>query len=311
MVTKESLLNDKERANVALLKLKQEYSKNDNKVYFVVEGKDDVAFYTCISKRYQRLSRAVILPANCRKNVISTFDKLDWNYFSKDRVLFFVDRDLSDITKERTPDAPNIYVTDNYSIENSIFNVELFLTALENLFGVSELNSDDIQKLSLLYTAAQNAFMMCFMPVMCWILCWRINNTKCNLKNINDDGLYWLHAGVFEIKDEYRDQAKMCDLIHKSCGVTVMTQDVDCYKQIIEENGGIQKCIRGKFLKNYFVKFINSIYADKSTVLPGKNAKAVVSLGSGNAVQLLSGYADTPKTLDSFLRQHGNEAVLE
>lgn len=52
MTTKERLVKDREQANVAFLKLKQKYKPHDQQVYLIVEGKDDIAYYTCISVRY-------------------------------------------------------------------------------------------------------------------------------------------------------------------------------------------------------------------------------------------------------------------
>lgn len=52
MTTKEQLVKDREQANVAFLKLKQKYKPHDQQVYLIVEGKDDIAYYTCISVRY-------------------------------------------------------------------------------------------------------------------------------------------------------------------------------------------------------------------------------------------------------------------
>ena len=113
MTTKERLVKDREQANVAFLKLKQKYKPHDQQVYLIVEGKDDIAYYTCISVRYCKFANSEIICANNRDNVIRAYDSTDWNVFSKDRVFFFVDRDLSDITGEHTPVSQNVYITDD------------------------------------------------------------------------------------------------------------------------------------------------------------------------------------------------------
>lgn len=47
MVTKDSLNKAKETVNLASLKLKQSYtsSPSSRKVFFIIEGKDDIPFY--------------------------------------------------------------------------------------------------------------------------------------------------------------------------------------------------------------------------------------------------------------------------
>ena len=94
MITKESLVQDREQANMALLELKQKYKQIDETIYAIVEGKDDKAYYTCILARYPKFSNVEIIVANNRKNVVKAFEATDWNLYSDKRVFFFIDRDL-------------------------------------------------------------------------------------------------------------------------------------------------------------------------------------------------------------------------
>lgn len=167
MTTKERLVKDREQANVAFLKLKQKYKPHDQQVYLIVEGKDDIAYYTCISVRYCKFANSEIICANNRDNVIRAYDSTDWNVFSKDRVFFFVDRDLSDITGEHTPVSQNVYITDDYSIENSLFNEQLLFTTLKVFCGLNDLNDEEIEVLSNLYQTAQAAHAQVFLPISC------------------------------------------------------------------------------------------------------------------------------------------------
>jgi hypothetical protein len=125
MITKKTLVDNRERTNTALLRLKQSYSKHNNRVFLIVEGNDDQAFYKCIIVKYIQHQNYEIIIANSRYNVTNTYRSLDWRCFDRHRVLFFVDRDLSEMTGEYTPNAENVYITDGYSIENSLFNEEI------------------------------------------------------------------------------------------------------------------------------------------------------------------------------------------
>ncbi len=302
MTTKERLVKDREQANVALLKLKQQYKPHDHKVYLVVEGKDDIAYYTCISVRYPKFANSEIICANNRTNVIRTYDSTDWNVFSQDRVFFFVDRDLSDITGEYTPVAQNVYVTDDYSIENSLFNEQLLFVTLKVFYGLNDLSDEEVATLSELYQVACAAHAQAFLPIMSWILYWRMNKVLCNLNNLNGGDLFRVSQGVFEINGEYQDGDAVEEAIHLACGVPYAKQDMVPFTEKINKHGGIQKYIRGKYVRAFFVKFLNSIVETLPAIIPGRNKpKAIVSIGQGNVLQLLCGYMATPESLDTFL----------
>ena len=71
--------------------------------------------------QYININNYEILVGQNRKKVISTYELVKDNDYYK-KAYFMIDRDLSDITGEYTPICDNVYVTEEYSIENSIFN---------------------------------------------------------------------------------------------------------------------------------------------------------------------------------------------
>lgn len=304
MITKESLIKDREQAKVALIRLKQVYKPQGDTYYFIVEGKDDIAFYSCVCTRYPKLSSAEIIPANNRKNVVDTYASVDWSIYSKKRVLFFVDRDLSEMTSEYTPEDINIYVTDMYSIENSLFNKQLFILILKVFYGLNDMSPEEITRIEGLYQSALERFYSQFYFIMSWILNWRMNGIKCNLNNINDGDIYCFDKGAFIIKEAYKEPEAIARFIHISCGVEYQEQDITEYKTILDSHGGIARNIRGKYLRTFFVKLLNSVtksYQDmfSSGLIP----KPVVSIGTANALQLLCGYMQIPESLNEFLLQ--------
>lgn len=123
MITKESLQKAKESVNEAVLKIKQSYSASptSKRVFFVVEGKDDIPYYAIKADDYIPEGwKLTIVPAQNRKKAVEAYRHLDWARYKKSRILFFIDRDLSDYTEEDTPTDFNIYVTEKYAIENEL-----------------------------------------------------------------------------------------------------------------------------------------------------------------------------------------------
>lgn len=109
MTTKERLVKDREQANVAFLKLKQKYKPHDQQVYLIVEGKDDIAYYTCISVRYCKFANSEIICANNRDNVIRAYDSTDWNDFPKiEFSSLWIE--ISRISLENTPRFRKMYI---------------------------------------------------------------------------------------------------------------------------------------------------------------------------------------------------------
>ena len=305
MVTKESLIRDREEAKVAFLRLKQLYKSSAHDIYLIVEGKDDFAYYTCVCNRYPKLLDAKIIPANNRRNVINTFQELDWTTYSKDRVFFFIDRDLSEITHEATPESPNVYVSDSYSIENSLFDVTLLITAIKVHCGVVDLLDEEATQIASLYNSAFAQFEHFFVPIMSWILSWRINGQKCNLNNFNAGLLYRINCGNFEVNEEYQIQEKVIKYIHSKCDVDYVCKDITPFSRMIEQHGGIEKCIRGKYVKTFFVKFFNSIRENFTSLFPDRTIpKNVVAMGNSNALQILCGYMIIPESLTVFLQRN-------
>ena len=102
MITKESLQKAKDSVNEAMLKIKQSYSASptSKRVFFVVEGKDDIPYYATKADIYIPEDwKLTIVHAQNRKKAVEAYRHLDWACYKKSRILFFIDRDLSDYTE--------------------------------------------------------------------------------------------------------------------------------------------------------------------------------------------------------------------
>lgn len=51
--------------------------------------------------------------AGSKRSVLETYDKIDWNVFERERVLFFIDRDHDELIVDSPyPVAKNLYITE-------------------------------------------------------------------------------------------------------------------------------------------------------------------------------------------------------
>ena len=97
------------------------YKKTAMCVYGFVEGKDDPSFYRgAIEHMLPKEWTVDLWSVGNKDKVIQLYADFDWVRFPKNRVVFFIDRDLSEFLKETLPVQNNVYITDKYSIENDI-----------------------------------------------------------------------------------------------------------------------------------------------------------------------------------------------
>lgn len=104
------------------------YNKS-NKVYAICEGKYDYIYYDHF---FYKIKNLELTHSNSKNGVMHLYELLfkNNNNYSKDRIIFFIDKDLSfwenDIVKD-----DNIYITDYYSIENNLIYDYIFVQLLK------------------------------------------------------------------------------------------------------------------------------------------------------------------------------------
>lgn len=306
MITKGSLIAERESVNEAVLKIKQKYSKSTTKktIFIIVEGKDDITFYGMKAEDYkQKDSRIQVIPAGNRKKVVDVYKKLDWSTFSKSRVLFIIDRDLSDYTKEETPSDDNIYVTDNYAIENDVCTPATYILVLKYLAQLNDIDDADETELLSFYNRSEEQFFDIAIPIMALILYWKLNGIDANYANVN-------FGNIFQIKDnnltlqpafkEYTDVIKfVCD---KSKVTYDPSIDLSYYENLLQNGYQPIHFVRGKYLSSFFSSIINYTVKESKEILTSKKeSKSSLTVGNKDLIIKLSGYIRIPTSLHNFL----------
>nr|VFK31285.1 MAG: Protein of unknown function (DUF4435) [Candidatus Kentron sp. MB] len=88
------------------------YKARTKVVYGIVEGKEDPMFYRSVIESILPSGWSVeLLRAGSKQNVIRARFAFDWSRFSRKRIRFFVDRDLSDFIPDGVTPADNLYIT--------------------------------------------------------------------------------------------------------------------------------------------------------------------------------------------------------
>ena len=308
MITKESLIEARESINEAALKIKQQYSnsKELKKIIVVVEGKDDITYYGVKTTQYQQAGYKVsVIPAGNRKKVIAAYDQLDWGVYSKSRILFVVDRDLSDYTLERTPQDENIYVTDKYSIENELCTFMTFLNTLKFYCGMNDIDDSDEEELRKYYSKLNEEFYNIIDPIMGLILYWKLNSIEANYANINCNNIIRISETELTISDELKNDDELLKYVFKQSGVTYDdTIDLASYVAQLKAQSSPDRYVRGKYLLSFFVCMINYVAGKSDVILSSKRkGKMSISVGQADAISKLCALMPIPQTLNEFFEE--------
>lgn len=124
-------------------KFMNKYKKDDGRVYIFCEGNADLGYYgSSIKRTYPdvEIEKAFV---ECKNNVLAVYKMINWSAYDKNRVLFFVDRDIDYWLDKDSRLDENIYVTDEYSFENDAVSLEMFMECLEDVYGFTNANEDE------------------------------------------------------------------------------------------------------------------------------------------------------------------------
>lgn len=289
-------------APYALLRIKQSYRLDEQKVYLVVEGKDDKAFYgprvSDLLATFGRVDGVEVVIASTRSQVVLTEDALDWNKFSRHRIAFVVDRDYSSWEEKEPQKAFNVYVTDGYAIENSVCNQGSFLQLCERKCNSSSGCTDnDRQYLKERYSRALNLFRSYASDLMRSHVIWRIGGCKPNFGNWKFAEYFKIECG--EILPKYSLE-EMLTRSRKTMGVDdgfIPTESQIAATEGIREIEEIELFFRGKNWLEYFKLIAKSL---EGGILP---SRATLKGMSGITIDSIMLCASLPASFTQFIKK--------
>ena len=300
-ITKESLQKDESVVNLVLLKVRQVYSNSptNKKVIFVVEGKDDIPYYGNQADNYIPQGwRLVIVPAKNRTKAIATYQQLDWRIYSKEKIKFFIDRDLTDYTDEDTPRDSNIYVTSKYAIENELCTESTYIKALKYYYGLNDIDEKDEKKLIEFYESSWTAFTEIMRPVMAQILYWKINHIQSNYAKYKVQRIIEFKDQSLCVATPYQKRTKLLQDLSQQSGLEYIETDLSSFEHALEAKHTPDEYIRGKYVLVFFAKILTYTGQHSTLILASKlAAKDTIGLGYENVVLKLCGIDLPPKVV--------------
>ena len=281
------------------------FSKKKKVVYGFVEGKEDPCFYRGFIDHLLPDDWEVELwLAGNRDQVLRIHSDIDWRRFPKKRVCFFIDRDLSALLPESIPTDTNIYITDKYSIENSIVTRGTCRRTLTEVFGFSDVNHKEMEIVCNRFETEFETFLVAMIPIMAWILFWRRTAAKANLNNINISKMFSVQNGSLVVDRPAQGESSRTQYIHTSVGIAFdPTIDISPTKAEFGKTSIYQKFVRGKYALWFLVEFCKSIHESPTSFFSGctESPKMKVFISAANAVTIIGNRARVPHSLRTFL----------
>lgn len=310
------LADAQDSPNVAYHMFLHKYKVSEQIVYGFVEGKDDPSFYRgFIESNIPDDWEVELISSGNKAKVLETFDIMDWSRFPKKRVCFFVDRDLSEFLSDVDYPGENLYVTDNYSIENEVVNFKTMKRVLEEFFGVIHLDPSEFESIRNLFESNLQAFSEAMAPVMAQILLWRRAGEDVSLNNIKPKVFFNFEKGKIGLEPSFKSPENRVQHAALRVGVarTVGKEIIDAEAEFRGKQG-LEKYIRGKYLLWFFVQCTLEIH--KATpVLCEKYReppKVHVGLGVTNAIAMVAPRVRIcPASLKSFLELNYGAYIKE
>jgi Protein of unknown function (DUF4435) len=280
-------------------------AKNDIHAFF--EGRDDRSFYMNFLHRFSKNQEVYTYLCKNKKGVYEAYRMTLKVHYSA-ITLFFVDKDHSDVLGEECEQAPNIYVTDLYSIENYLVSVYMLERVWKELFrfsGIMEFNSRHRAK----FEEELNRFYEFTTPLMAWVICLKRQGKSPIINNISISKFFTITKELtLEWKDEAQPMGKRISILENLCGEKTPEDKFDIRPIIDYELLYLhpKSYIRGKLELEFFVKFINTLLDSLTPLVTTKTR-----LTEDNALEILGPRALIPQSLEKFLQMHLTFLSLE
>jgi hypothetical protein len=215
----------------------------------------------------------------------------------------FIDRDLQDFLNPPQKGETNIYVTDGYSIENSIMQDRLLSSVLSDVYQITLLNPEEEEFIKKIIQDNMNNFFEAIMPLMGQILLWRRSGSKANLSNLKLDHIFSFSDAIFI--SNTRDA--LLEVASKQIGCHVDdNNDIAVAEREIRSHANSLMMVRGKYVLWFLVKQCEAIWEAIPKLLPRfqDKPKKRAECGFHNATVLFGPRMRIPESLKEFVERN-------
>jgi hypothetical protein len=299
----------------AYIKILSQYKTSDNTIFCLVEGVEDISFYRQFLEIYKEEIPFKYIVCNGKQNVINNYNDIDWNFYDKKRILFFIDKDFDDYIGKEIIADDNVFVTNSYSIENYLVD-ELILEKF--IIDNCLITNDSIIKLAIDNFRQQHIiYVKQLKMISAWMMYCRKNNFKVSFNEIKMFDLFKIdESGQLKKKTLSSYTSKFEYLCDKTNTNHFNFVEIRHYYNLIDEACDPKTFIRGKYELYFmfmYLKYISEHLVNeisKEVKAHNKNVgaldkvvrpKSTIQLKEENIFQVLNNKTKVPESLKTFI----------
>lgn len=284
------------------------YHKKGKKiVYAFTEGDEDLSFYSgFIQQKVDATWIYEVKPVVNRENVIKLHSYINWEKYPENQIIFFIDRDLSELLGQTNPNEKNFYISDDYSIENSIVTRETCKRILREVFSLSTIQDADEEKILDMFDDQLEKFLQELMPTMAWIIYWKRSGKKTSKKDLDKiemKKMFFFKEGLINRIPRPKNKTPV-EYIHCQCDVLFNQQfDISSIISELKTDNKYKRFTRGKYVLWFLIAFTSNVHKEIKKISTNnfKKPKTHVNLSPSNGVTIIGPRVRIPPTLNSFL----------
>lgn len=299
-------------ANTRYTEFLQQYKFDRETIHLFFEGNEDQSFYmNYISNVFPNEFAIYTYVCNGKNKVHSVYDSINWVTYSKNRVLFFTDKDFSKVLNQTLKIDDNIFSTKPYSIENYICNAKMIERILKEIFHIN--NASLVKQFCSHFVKEETNFENLILPLTAVIIMLKRAGNNVPLKDFNLSKLFKLNDNLLV---EKLPRIKTIDYIQKTTQCTVPANSWKVVLDICKElrrDFEREDYIRGKFalwfLVNFSKKIPDRINNLKKTGQSEIKCSVCTQINTENAVEILGPRVPIPIELKSFLEYNAQRLI--
>jgi hypothetical protein len=309
----DELRKNRKTSSTAFLRFLQNQSPNS--VHVFVEGDDDPSFYRNALNRYCKDNHNIHYHEcggkaqvyRTRETIQKREEVPDW---AQSMILiYFVDKDLSDILAEDYPNEADIFVTDYYSIENYLVSETMLEIVLTDLFNFYSGEKPDIAAIRQRFHTELQRFYEYVEEIMLWGIYHKRIGSAFSFSDIKLH--HFLEIGtdlsLKTIVDTHEWIASLDDMCQIVTDSQFQNQTPELKKII--SNREPKHYIRGKFEIWFLVKFLQRLASVLKTDVNISLRYSQGLMGERDIVKTLGPrFHPFPERLHSFLKHNFQRA---
>jgi hypothetical protein len=305
----DTLKQSRDKPQVAYQEFTLHTRQNKDGLFCFFEGKDN-AYYVPRIKRFT--DNYYSIKCGGRDKVLEVYRLITIHAeYDKYKKAFFIDRDFN---APLPPHNPPIFETPCYSIENFYVSVNVFKEILKNEFHLSEVSDPAFQVCIPLFKDRQEEFHQATILFNAWYACLiEIRNVTGNKTGVNLDDKFpknFLDLTLQTVLAKY-DLEKIKQIFPNALEVP---EDILNAKIAEFSNCEYGQVFRGKYEIWFLLVFLRLILIDsnKSHLFIAEKLSFTFNndytnqnpiLSNEQAITAFNGYAETPESLNNYLKQ--------